>query len=211
MENAVPQHKGRGLPLASRYDERKPGGAGSTRGPDSVCGISFAGVIALACVQARELPTQHASGSRATAPGTLPAPSPQGGRRTGRQCMTRSGAGAPPPDGWTARVSWAVFFFSSRRRHTRFSRDWSSDVCSSDLPRRVPSDARSPQAMIHGYAAFAMNDGRKVSGIMAWGDRASEGTRRGRENGISIRDNYSLQRSEERRVGKVFRFRWWVE
>src|SRR5690606_22510871 len=27
------------------------------------------------------------------------------------------------------------FFFSSRRRHTRFSRDWSSDVCSSDLTR----------------------------------------------------------------------------
>src|SRR6266511_5231821 len=26
------------------------------------------------------------------------------------------------------------FFFSCRRRHTRFSRDWSSDVCSSDLP-----------------------------------------------------------------------------
>src|SRR5690606_40883430 len=29
------------------------------------------------------------------------------------------------------------FFFSSRRRHTRFSRDWSSDVCSSDLVRLV--------------------------------------------------------------------------
>src|SRR6266511_1860773 len=28
------------------------------------------------------------------------------------------------------------FFFSSRRRHTRFSRDWSSDVCSSDLEDR---------------------------------------------------------------------------
>src|SRR5690606_12859120 len=28
-----------------------------------------------------------------------------------------------------------VFFFSSRRRHTRLSRDWSSDVCSSDLMR----------------------------------------------------------------------------
>src|SRR5207302_4625220 len=28
------------------------------------------------------------------------------------------------------------FFFSSRRRHTRFSRDWSSDVCSSDLTDR---------------------------------------------------------------------------
>src|SRR2546430_13071795 len=26
-----------------------------------------------------------------------------------------------------------VFFFSSRRRHTRFDCDWSSDVCSSDL------------------------------------------------------------------------------
>src|SRR5256884_1739292 len=30
-------------------------------------------------------------------------------------------------------VSHAFFFFSSRRRHTRCSRDWSSDVCSSDL------------------------------------------------------------------------------
>src|SRR5574337_1540861 len=33
------------------------------------------------------------------------------------------------------------FFFSSRRRHTRLSGDWSSDVCSSDLSdRRVPAD-----------------------------------------------------------------------
>src|SRR6266511_5677026 len=29
--------------------------------------------------------------------------------------------------------NFIFFFFSSRRRHTRFSRDWSSDVCSSDL------------------------------------------------------------------------------
>src|SRR2546427_9383577 len=28
---------------------------------------------------------------------------------------------------------WLFFFFSSRRRHTRFDCDWSSDVCSSDL------------------------------------------------------------------------------
>src|SRR2546421_8959812 len=28
---------------------------------------------------------------------------------------------------------WFFFFFSSRRRHTRSDRDWSSDVCSSDL------------------------------------------------------------------------------
>src|SRR5256886_7039305 len=30
-------------------------------------------------------------------------------------------------------VSFSIFFFSSRRRHTRFDCDWSSDVCSSDL------------------------------------------------------------------------------
>src|SRR5690606_12548085 len=38
---------------------------------------------------------------------------------------------------------WYTFFFSSRRRHTRFSRDWSSDVCSSDL---VPVGADTGQA-----------------------------------------------------------------
>src|SRR5687768_13836221 len=45
-------------------------------------------------------------------------------------------------------VMWFFFFFSSRRRHTRCSRDWSSDVCSSDLPsmteliaNREPIDA----------------------------------------------------------------------
>src|SRR3712207_6727449 len=32
---------------------------------------------------------------------------------------------------WSDRV--ILFFFSSRRRHTRYWRDWSSDVCSSDL------------------------------------------------------------------------------
>ena len=30
-----------------------------------------------------------------------------------------------------------VFFFSSRRRHTRYIGDWSSDVCSSDLHERA--------------------------------------------------------------------------
>src|SRR3712207_4725893 len=30
-------------------------------------------------------------------------------------------------------MKWCIFFFSSRRRHTRYWRDWSSDVCSSDL------------------------------------------------------------------------------
>src|SRR5207253_6321981 len=35
------------------------------------------------------------------------------------------------------------FFFSSRRRHTRWPRDWSSDVCSSDL-RRCRGGSESP-------------------------------------------------------------------
>src|SRR5690606_40606368 len=33
------------------------------------------------------------------------------------------------------------FFFSSRRRHTRFSRDWSSDVCSSDLSLNLQQES----------------------------------------------------------------------
>ena len=36
------------------------------------------------------------------------------------------------------------FFFSSRRRHTRLVRDWSSDVCSSDLVGKAPSATLSP-------------------------------------------------------------------
>src|SRR5699024_12096410 len=35
-----------------------------------------------------------------------------------------------------------VFFFSSRRRHTRSKRDWSSDVCSSDLRPPPPKPCR---------------------------------------------------------------------
>src|SRR5699024_7877541 len=41
-----------------------------------------------------------------------------------------------------------LFFFSSRRRHTRSKRDWSSDVCSSDLPsqrRKRPPCAGHPR------------------------------------------------------------------
>src|SRR5260370_41238422 len=34
---------------------------------------------------------------------------------------------------FNTRALWIFFFFSSKRRHTRFKCDWSSDVCSSDL------------------------------------------------------------------------------
>src|SRR5690606_35279260 len=44
--------------------------------------------------------------------------------------------------------SFIFFFFSSRRRHTRFSRDWSSDVCSSDLQFLPPTRGAEMKAMV---------------------------------------------------------------
>src|SRR5206468_3570619 len=38
-----------------------------------------------------------------------------------------------------------LFFFSSRRRHTSSDRDWSSDVCSSDLPQAVGPSSGAAQ------------------------------------------------------------------
>src|SRR6266511_4337208 len=46
-----------------------------------------------------------------------------------------------------------IFFFSSRRRHTRFSRDWSSDVCSSDLLDPRPQRFASEEAVEHALEA----------------------------------------------------------
>src|SRR5699024_12011297 len=46
-----------------------------------------------------------------------------------------------------------LFFFASRRRHTRSKRDWSSDVCSSDLNRIRIHDLR------HSHASYLINKG----------------------------------------------------
>src|SRR5690606_41068883 len=75
------------------------------------------------------------------------------------------------------------FFFSSRRRHTRFSRDWSSDVCSSDLGPHHPR-LRRRQARRHQHAAGVFPPHPR---------RPRGGSRQGR--------------SEERRVGKECRTR----
>src|SRR2546429_5293329 len=45
--------------------------------------------------------------------------------------------------------TYYCFFFSSRRRHTRCSRDWSSDVCSSDLLFRVKPGGGSGESYTH--------------------------------------------------------------
>src|SRR2546430_9615557 len=54
---------------------------------------------------------------------------PRWPRSFARSRLLRRRLRALPPSVGTFRV----FFFSSRRRHTRFDCDWSSDVCSSDL------------------------------------------------------------------------------
>src|SRR2546430_13699942 len=61
------------------------------------------------------------------------------------------------------------FFFSSRRRHTRFDCDWSSDVCSSDLSRCLRKDdeidRRLELAELRQHAADALH----VGGVLALG------------------------------------------
>src|SRR4051794_41855989 len=75
------------------------------------------------------------------------------------------------------------FFFSSRRRHTRWTGDWSSDVCSSDLPacgrRRLRGGSRLAQPP---RPNLSLGQQRCAAG--RW------------------------SRSEERRVGKEGRSRW---
>src|SRR5690625_6688992 len=75
------------------------------------------------------------------------------------------------------------FIFSSRRRHTRWPRDWSSDVCSSDLSAHL---LRVLTLMV---ADKVENPG--AVGLLC-----------------AVRH---VPRSEERRVGKGCRARWWAK
>src|SRR2546430_6546166 len=81
-----------------------------------------------------------------------------------------------------------VFFFSSRRRHTRFDCDWSSDVCSSDLlcpDEQACGSDRDEQVARAGESDVA------VAAVLATG----------------FEQRFDV-RSEERRVGKECRSRW---
>src|SRR2546430_9689810 len=94
---------------------------------------------------------------------------------------------------------WFVsfFFFSSRRRHTRFDCDWSSDVCSSDLTATTPFDI-----VVEGETPG--DDYKKASEIVR--PYAEAGATWWMEaNWDSSRRH---ERSEERRVGKECRSRW---
>src|SRR5437868_13991462 len=90
------------------------------------------------------------------------------------------------------------FFFSSRRRHTRSKRDWSSDVCSSDLPRSMATTApRSTSARRDEYAASGWVSFTAIILFIAAFFSAMWGL-------AAILND---QRSEERRVGKECRSR----
>src|SRR5689334_23583048 len=93
---------------------------------------------------------------------------------------------------------WRVyfFFFSSRRRHTRWNCDWSSDVCSSDL-RAVFSNASRE---LGADPPVDIEPPRDVS--------AEVGSRDTRDEPESAPDLLRPVRSEERRVGKECRSRW---
>src|SRR6266487_4845133 len=56
---------------------------------------------------------------------------------------------------------WLHFFFSSRRRHTRWTGDWSSDVCSSDLGLSVAEVVESATGLIAAGKA-------RVWGVLNW-------------------------------------------
>src|SRR5690606_39432114 len=95
------------------------------------------------------------------------------------------------------------FFFSSRRRHTRFSRDWSSDVCSSDLG--LIGDTKLAELMREQLADLRIeNLERTFVGVATELTTGHELWLHKGDLTQAIRASY---RSEERRVGKERRSR----
>src|SRR5256886_7403486 len=89
------------------------------------------------------------------------------------------------------------FFFSSRRRHTRFDCDWSSDVCSSDLVLSRPINEIVGQ-IAHDKLEFIKEQiAERVLALARSDDLAT-----------TVSAYLTDARSEERRVGKECRSRW---
>src|SRR5207237_4988164 len=98
--------------------------------------------------------------------------------------------------------------FSSRRRHTRFKCDWSSDVCSSDLRLRGEEHAWTPESVAKLQHAVR---GNQSSEFRTFADSINQQN----ERLLTIRGlmdfkwaEQPLSRSEERRVGKECRSQW---
>src|SRR5260370_15431785 len=91
------------------------------------------------------------------------------------------------------------FFFSSRRRHTRFKCDWSSDVCSSDLGIISLDDSKKA------YTEQITRIRQEI--FEAQAELAERKAALGQLDDTA-RTKATSQRSEERRVGKECRSRW---
>src|SRR5207253_5553577 len=92
------------------------------------------------------------------------------------------------------------FFFSSRRRHTRWPRDWSSDVCSSDLSGAI-SGSRSDSGVPDGRGSLHWRAGRyrRTRDEVTWTFTEHQpNVAAAAQSGHSGLD----YRSEERRVGE---------
>src|SRR5205814_4076837 len=100
------------------------------------------------------------------------------------------------------------FFFSSRRRHTRCLSDWSSDVCSSDL------GADDILVGIVGRLTEVKNHELFLQAAALYKNQFSDQSSNKSVRFVVIGDgelrNTLEQRSEERRVGKECRYRWWM-
>src|SRR5688572_30989137 len=96
--------------------------------------------------------------------------------------------------------SVVVFFFSSRRRHTRFDCDWSSDVCSSDLVVLTGT----PEGVSPIESGDTIVASIEKIGAMEVGVRAADGAAVPAMTRLAT----GRSRSEERRVGKECRARW---
>src|SRR5699024_11412720 len=95
-----------------------------------------------------------------------------------------------------------------RRRHTRSKRDWSSDVCSSDLQQQQQEEVQNRMMLI---SAAKSGDPQAIESLTLEDiDTYSKVSRRlVTEDVFSIVDTYimpyGVERSEERRVGKEWR------
>src|SRR3712207_8379522 len=93
------------------------------------------------------------------------------------------------------------FFFSSRRRHTRYWRDWSSDVCSSDLfADFLRGRLELERPGLAGELHLRASGWYEQNGHL---DEAIGHALSAPDHGLAAR-----LRSEERRVGKECRSRW---
>src|SRR5439155_8297650 len=98
--------------------------------------------------------------------------------------------------------------FSSRRPHTRWPRDWSSDVCSSDLSVTISItpvnnapilSAITQPGSVAELANASAQDLAPIVGTLPVSDL---------DVGDTLMASISGTRSEERRVGKEWRWRW---